>query len=178
MTEPDTHDNDVDDPIDEGAAPQAQATAEIERLTSERDEAQARYQRALADFQNFQRRAYANEEAARLRAKADVVRDLVPALENLDLVLEQEANQDAARAIQQGVKMVRDEMLKALAGHGVSRIEPKAGDEFDPNRHEALMHIDAPDVAPDRVAQVFKAGYTLGQIIIRPAKVTLARAAE
>ncbi len=178
MTEPDIHENDVQEPTDDREAPEEPTAAEIDRLRAERDEALGKYQRALADFQNFQRRAYANEEAARLRAKADLVRDLVPALENLDLVLEQEAAQEAARAIQQGVKMVRDEMLKALAGHGVVRIEPKAGDEFDPNRHEALMHIDAPDVAPDHIAQVFKAGYALGQIIIRPAKVTLARAAE
>lgn len=178
MAESDAHDHNIDESIDDRESPDEPAAAEIDRLTLERDEALAKYQRALADFQNFQRRSYANEETARLRAKADVVRDLVPALENLDLVLEHDAADDAARAIQQGVRMVRDEMLKALAGHGVARIEPQPGDEFDANRHEALMHIEAPEVAPDHIAQVFKAGYALGQIIIRPAKVTLARAAE
>ena len=178
MSEPDTHENDVDESIADDADQEDGAAAEFDRLTSERDEALAKYQRALADFQNFQRRAYANEETARQRAKADLVRDLVPALENLDHVVEQQGGDEAIRAIRQGVRMVRDEILKALDNQGVRRIEPQPGDEFDPNRHQAMMHLDVEGIAPNHIAQVLKAGYAIDQIVIRPATVALARGSD
>lgn len=177
MSEQDTHENDIDEAA-ESATPADATSAEVERLESERDEALAKYQRSLADFQNFQRRAYANEEAARLRAKAELVRELVPALENLDLVSEQDLGRENENSVQDGVRMVRDEILKALSGQGVSRIEVQPGDEFDPNRHEAMMHVEAKGIAPNHIAQQMQVGYAVGSIIVRPAKVALARGQE
>lgn len=177
MNEQDIHDRDIDaganddHPVDE-------TQALIDQLQNERDAAVAKYQRSLADFQNFQRRAYANEEQARLRSRADLVRELVPALENLDLVSEQDLGKDNEQSVQQGVRMVRDEILKILAANGVTRIEVRPGEEFDPTRHEAMMHVEAADIEPNHVAQQMQVGYAVGNIIVRPVKVALARGSD
>jgi len=175
MGKQDLHENDLDGAPD-GAGDEVDETqAAIEQLQAERDDALGRYQRALADFQNFQRRSYANEEAARVRAKADLVREIVPALESLDHVSEQDLGSENEKTVREGVRMVRDEMIKALAGQGVVRIEVQPGDEFDPNRHEALLHIEAEGVEPNHIAQQMQVGYAVGHIVVRPAKVALAR---
>lgn len=175
MSKQDIHQHDIDGQA-EGAGDEVDETqALIEQLQTERDDALGRYQRALADFQNFQRRSYANEEAARLRAKADLVREIVPALESLDHVSAQDLGAENENTVQQGVRMVRDEMIKALAGQGVERIVVQPGEEFDPNRHEALLHIEAKGIAPNHIAQQMQVGYAVGNIVVRPAKVALAR---
>ncbi|MCC6909314.1 MAG: nucleotide exchange factor GrpE [Phycisphaerales bacterium] len=174
MSERELHEDELDQAPDDGDTVD-ETQALIEQLTAERDEATAKYQRALADFQNFQRRAYANEEQARLRARADLIRELVPALENLDLVSEQDLGPGSEKSVQQGVRMVRDEILKVLSAHGAARIEVQPGDEFDPNRHEAMMRIDAPGIEANHIAQQMQVGYAVGNIVVRPAKVALAR---
>ncbi len=175
MNEQDVRDDNLDDGAP-AAGDEVDATPGlIEQLQAQRDEALARYQRALADFQNFQRRAYANEEAARVRAKADLLRDILPALESLDHVSEQDLGVESEKAVQEGVRMVRDEMNKALAAQGVVRIEVEPGDVFDPNRHEALLHIEAKGIEPNHIARQMQVGYAVGNIVVRPAKVALAR---
>ncbi len=174
MNEQELHEDDLDRAPEDGDGVD-ETHALIEQLKTERDDATAKYQRALADFQNFQRRAYANEEQARLRARADLIRELVPALENLDLVSEQDLGPGSEKSVQQGVRMVRDEILKVLAAHGAVRIEVQPGDEFDPNRHEAMMHIDARGIEANHIAQQMQVGYAVGNIVVRPAKVALAR---
>ena len=176
MNEQDLHDDDLDDGAPVAPEQQVDETQTlIEQIQAERDEAQSRYQRALADFQNFQRRAYSNEEAARVRAKADLLREILPALESLDHVSVQDLGAENEKTVQQGVRMVREEMIKALTAQGVRRIEVQPGDEFDPNRHEALLHIQASGIEPNRIAQQMQAGYAVGNIVVRPAKVALAR---
>lgn len=174
MSKQDIHEDELDQAPDDGDSVD-ETQALIEQLQAERDDALGRYQRALADFQNFQRRSYANEEAARVRAKADLVREIVPALESLDHVSEQDLGAENEKSVQEGVRMVRDEMIKALNGQGVERIVVQPGDEFDPNRHEALLHIEAKGVKPNHIAQQMQVGYAVGNIVVRPAKVALAR---
>lgn len=151
---------------------------DVQELTRQRDDALGRYQRALADFQNYQRRSITNEQMARIRAKADLVRELLPALENMDIICSQDAGQTNAKALQQGMQMVRSEIHKALAAHGATRIEAQAGDEFDPNRHEAMMQVATDDVDPDHVANQIQVGYMIGDLVVRPAKVAVAKATQ
>lgn len=134
-----------------------------------------KYQRALADFQNFQRRSLQNEVRVQQVAKAAVLRDVLPILDNLDLALGQQTPEGASDGIQQGVVIVRDELLKMLGSHGVSPIQVQPGDEFDPNAHEAMMHVEADGVDEGHVAQLLQVGYAMADIILRPAKVSVAR---
>ena len=150
---------------------------EVEELRAEAEALRGKYQRALADFQNYQRRSIQNEQVARRQAVAEVVRDLLPALDNLDLVLAQEAGGEA-QSVTTAVKMAASELQKALARHGVVRVEAKAGDEFDPVVHEAVTRIAAPEIEPGRVAAVFQAGYMIEDMMIRSCKVAIAQERE
>lgn len=147
------------------------------RLESERDDAVDARLRALADFANFQRRAAENERRAREEASAEIVRGLLPAIDHLDLALESAAAGDASDdALLGGVRMVRDEILGALARHGIEPLRPQPGDEFDPNRHAAMMRQATDEHEPGRIVMVMQAGWAKGERVLRPAAVAIAEA--
>jgi molecular chaperone GrpE len=145
----------------------------IDELRRQVDERQSAYLRALADFQNFQRRAGENEIRAKDRGVAQVARALVPVLEQMDLALGHDLSALDSAKLAGAVDMIRRELLKALEGQGITRIEPKPGDEFDPMQHEAVMQQAAEGVEPGRIASCFQAGYRLGDTALRPAKVAV-----
>jgi molecular chaperone GrpE len=103
-----------------------------------------------------------------------VVRSLLGVLDHVDLALEQDTAQITVEQLVVGVKIVRDELARALAGHGVKRVEPVAGDEFDPSCHEAVLHQPAADVDPNHIVSVLQPGYMMGDLVLRPAKVAVA----
>ncbi|MCA9284104.1 MAG: nucleotide exchange factor GrpE [Phycisphaerales bacterium] len=149
-------------------------TAElIAQLTVERDEAVAARQRALADFRNFQRRADEAEMRALTSGSARVVRSLIPALDHFDLALGQDLSTMSVQQLADGVRMVRDEISKTLETLGVARIEPKPGDDFDPTRHEAMMRQPSKDIPEGHVVATFQSGFAMGDLVLRPAKVSL-----
>lgn len=153
----------------------SEAAAElVERLEEERDEALAARQRALADFRNYQRRAAQSEQRAVQGGAAGVVRSLLAVIDHFDLALGQDTEQITVDQLLGGVRIVRDELVKALESHGVQRIDPARGDEFDPNRHEAMMKQPADDVEPNHIVRVLQLGYQMGDLVLRPAKVAVA----
>jgi molecular chaperone GrpE len=154
------------------------AAAMIEQLKAELAEAVEARKRALADFANYQRRAAENEGRALRSGAAGVVRSLLGALDHFDLALEQDTAQITVEQLIGGVKIVHDELVKALARHGVERIDPVVGDEFDPNRHEAMLHQPADDIEPNHIVSVLQPGYTIGDLVLRPAKVVVAAPPE
>ena len=149
------------------------AESAIEELKRQVEERQSAYLRALADFQNFQRRAGENEIRAKDRGIAQLARALVPVLEQMDLALGHDLSAMDSAKLAGAVDMIRRELLKALEGQGIARIEPKPGDEFDPMQHEAVMQQAADGIAPGRVASCFQAGYRFGDAALRPAKVAV-----
>lgn len=153
----------------------SEAAAElVERLEMERDEAVAARQRALADFRNYQRRAAESELRAGQSGAADVVRSLLAVVDHFDLALGQDTKQVTVDQLLGGVRMVREELLKTLESHGVERIDPACGDEFDPNCHQAMMHQPDDKVEPNHIVSVLQSGYRMGDLVLRPAKVTVA----
>jgi len=148
--------------------------AELQRQVEERQQA---YVRVLADFQNFQRRARENESRAREIGISFVARAIVPVLENMDVALGHNLRSLPADKLADGVTLLRTELLKALAQCGVDRIDPAAGDEFNPMLHEAVLEQPTSAVPAGRIAQCMQAGYRLGDVPLRPAKVAVARAA-
>ncbi|MBL0928468.1 MAG: nucleotide exchange factor GrpE [Phycisphaerales bacterium] len=154
------------------------ADARLAETEQQLGEMTLRWQRAMADFQNYQRRALENEREARRQAIASVVRDLLGVLDNFGLALNVDAEKSSARQVLSGVTAIRDMMRQVLAGHGVAVIEPGPGDEFDPLRHEAVLQIPAAGVEPGRVAQLLTAGYALEGRTLRPAKVAVAKPSD
>ncbi|MHC4993074.1 MAG: nucleotide exchange factor GrpE [Planctomycetota bacterium] len=150
----------------------------IEQLKAELAAAVEARKRALADFANYQRRAAENETRALHRGAADVIRSLLSVLDNFDLALGQDTEQITVEQLVGGVTMVHDDLVKALARHGLARIQPQKGDEFDPNRHEAMLHQPSDAVEPNHIVSVLQPGYLIGDFVLRPAKVAVAAPAE
>jgi molecular chaperone GrpE len=156
-----------------GSADPGQEESAIADLRRQVDERQSAYLRALADFQNFQRRAGENEVRAKDRGVAQLARAIVPVLEQMDLALGHDLSALDSAKLAGAVEMIRRELLKALEGQGITRIEPKPGDEFDPMQHEAVMQQVAEGVEPGCIASCFQAGYRFGDTALRPAKVAV-----
>jgi molecular chaperone GrpE len=143
-----------------------------------RDDWHDRFVHLGADYQNFQRRAANNEREARTSATVGVVQNVLPVLDHFDLALEQDPETATADQIMGGVSMIRDELQRVLGTFGVSKIEPEPGDEFDPSKHEAMLQQPTDEVEPGRVVKTLSAGYMLGDRVIRPAKVIIAKGQE
>lgn len=137
-------------------------------------EFESKYLRALADFQNFQRRAGENEVRARQQGAAAIARSLVPALEHFDIAAGHDLAALGTDKLVAAVSMLQEELLKGLAAHGVERVSPAVGDEFNPHFHEAVMQQPVEGVASGHISMCLQAGYRLNEQSIRSAKVAVA----
>ncbi|MEO1585005.1 MAG: nucleotide exchange factor GrpE [Planctomycetota bacterium] len=162
---------DLPQEFDLDADPDGDRIAELENKLQD---AEARALRSLADFQNFQRRAANNEIEARKQGVTSVVAGLLPVLDNFELALQQKEAGGTAEQILGGVEMVKAELLRALETQGVASIRPEPGDELDPGRHEAISQMPVDGIEPGRIGTVYQVGYTLGERVLRPAKVVVA----
>lgn len=157
----------------------AEDFAEALRLVAaQRDEYLERLQRTAADFQNFQRRARQTEREARELASAGVIQSLIPVLDFFDMALKQNPETATAAQVIGGVQMIKSEFVRVLGAQGVGVIAPGRGDAFDPMRHEAIEHVAGGGVAPDHIVDLRTPGYTFGERVIRPAKVTVANESD
>ncbi len=144
----------------------------------QRDEMQGKLIRATADHQNFQRRASSNEREARTGATQGVVQSLIPLLDTFEMALLQDPEKVSAEQVIEGVKMIRDEFIRMLSGYGVSAIDPKVGDEFNPMEHAAMMQQAVDGIEPGYISINMGIGYKLGDRVVRPAKVAVVPAVE
>ncbi|MEZ0228411.1 MAG: nucleotide exchange factor GrpE [Planctomycetota bacterium] len=166
------------EPLADPQQAEAEATrapaADLEKKAKERDEYYNRYLRAVADFENFQKRNRREQERYREDAVRDVMKDLVIVLDNLDLAL---ANAAAEDPVAKGVALVKGQLLRLMAARGAEPLGTKAGEPFDPDRHEAVMAEPAPGLAKDEIGMVLREGYKLGSTILRPASVQVKKSA-
>jgi molecular chaperone GrpE len=174
-------DHEQDDPRtaqptpDQGVPDPGALEERIGQLIAELDDAKARTLRVMADYHNSQRRAQQNEEAARREGAASVVASVVPVLDHFDIALSHVCLGEQGEQVLAGVRVIREELLKALARHGVALIQPQPNDPFQPGRHEAVLQRPAEGVEPGHIVQTFQAGYMLGaDRVLRPAKVVVA----
>lgn len=126
--------------------------------------------RALAETENVKKRLTRETEELRKYAGETILADLLPILDNLDLALEHAGGLDACKDFVTGVDMTRKIFLETLGRHGLVPIGA-AGEEFDPNRHEAVGMAQDEDLADNSVAQMVQQGYLLKGRLLRPAKV-------
>jgi molecular chaperone GrpE len=146
------------------------AGGELERLTAERDEYLAHLQRMQAEFDNFRKRTLRDQTAHLERATAGLIEQLLPVLDSFELALGS-GGTDVDR-LRKGVELVYGELLGVLEKAGLERIEAH-GKPFDPEEHEAVMHVESDDGEPG-VRDVVRAGYRLKGRVIRPAMVKVA----
>jgi molecular chaperone GrpE len=143
------------------------------RLQHQLDDLNDKYLRTLADYQNSQRRAVANEREAKEQGIKSVVLNVLPVLDHFELALGQDVSKVTAEQLLKGVLVIRDELVKVLANHGVAAIAPRANDEFDPNKHQAVTRQEAEGVEPGRVVATLQTGYLMGERVVRPAMVAV-----
>lgn len=174
-------DEDAADAIDEQGQDPASSEyspEDYEALLAERDELRIKYQRALADYQNAQRRFSADMAAAREAGVERVLHSLIPVLDHFDLALAHDPATIGADQIITGVTMIRDEFSRAMAAFGVTPINPAPNAEFDPAQHEALSQMPAEGIDPGHISGVYQIGYRVGERVVRPSKVTIAPPSE
>ncbi|CAG9468366.1 nucleotide exchange factor GrpE [Campylobacter upsaliensis] len=156
-----------------------QAKEELENETEEKDyEAEYnalkdQYLRANAEFENIKKRLEKEKINAMAYANEGFAKDLLDVLDALEAAVKVEANDEVSLKIKEGVQNTLDLFLKKLEKHGVKEIE--AACEFDPNLHEAMFHIESDEHQSGAVVQVLQKGYKLGERVIRPTKVSVAK---
>jgi molecular chaperone GrpE len=158
----------------------AEVEADFDRLLAdtqrERDEYLDLAKRTKADFENYRRRMGAEVQAAVGRGKAEVIREVVPVLDDLERALQAaglDPEGDSDDGLAHGVLLVFRGLRETLSRNGVEAVNPK-GEKFDPNLHEALATQAADGAEAGTVIEVMQKGYRLGDQLIRPARVVVA----
>lgn len=149
-----------------------QKSEQVARLGEEKNDLLDKLLRKQAEFENFRKRGEREMQEAYARARADLVGDLLPILDNFSLAL-QHADSATAEVIHEGVLLINKQLVDALARFGLEAIEAE-GLPFDPELHEAVMTEQREDVADHTVVEVLQRGYKLGERLLRPARVKVA----
>jgi molecular chaperone GrpE len=141
----------------------------------ERDEYLDLAKRTKADFENFRKRMTAEVQAAGARGKGELLREVVPVLDDLERAIQAaglDPEGDSDDGLAHGVLLVFRSLRDSLGRNGVEAVDPK-GEKFDPMQHEALSMVQAEGVESGNVVEVMQKGYRLGEQLIRPARVVV-----
>jgi len=160
------------------ATPEDALERDVEQIyekAKKADEYLALAQRTKADFENYRKRAARETAAAQDRGVAKLAKELLPAVDNLDRALEvaQHDGDNGASTLVSAIKRVHADVIAALSRLGIERFEPK-GEQFDPQRHEAIAQQPVEGAQPGTIVEVYQRGYLLGDFVIRPARVVVA----
>jgi molecular chaperone GrpE len=151
----------------------------IAQLEAEKTDLKEKLLRTLADMENLRRRTEREVADARTYAVTNFARDMLNVADNfqraVDSVPSEAREGDAAlKALIDGIELTEREMLKTLERYGVKRLDPQ-GEKFDPNLHQAMFEVPNPDVPNGTVVQVVQTGYVIGERVLRPALVGVAK---
>ena len=169
-----------------GQDPTAEAAAEANPVTEAKREAaefKDKLLRTLAEMENLRKRTEREVADARLYGIAGFAREVLAVADNMHRALEaigpelREHAEAKVKALIEGVELTERELLKALEKHGVKKFSPLA-EKFDPNVHQAMFELESVEVPPGHVGQVIQAGYMIGDRVLRPALVAVAKAAK
>lgn len=157
---------------------QLAADAERDALKRQLEEAEAKladsvegWQRSVAEFQNYKKRIERDREIEKAMMKGDLIKKVLPALDDLERALQ---NRPADDAWANGIELIARKLQNLLDSEGVKRIKAE-GLEFNPNFHEAISHEPNEEVESGHVIAVVQNGYMLGERVIRPALVRVAQ---
>jgi molecular chaperone GrpE len=176
--EPDTAEAADPAPADRG---EATAAALIETLGREAADLKDKLLRTLAEMENLRRRTEREIAESRIYGVASFARDILAVADNMDRALQmlraelKEKADAGVKALLDGVELTERELLKVLEKHGVRKFEPQPREKFDPNLHQAMYEVPDPTLPAGTVAQVVQAGYMIGERMLRPALVAVAK---
>ena len=175
----------VPEEAEEASAEEADADGEeVLEATEDAEDANAaelaelkdRYMRLLAEYDNFRRRTQKEKEALYLDSVAEVVKEWLPLVDDIERAVASSENMDesSVEKVAEGIKLIGKQAGNVLSKLGVEEIEGKEGETFDPNLHEAVMHIEDDSLGEQEIAQVFQKGYTCKGKVIRHTVVKVA----
>ena len=148
------------------------AEAEIEKLTAALSEEQEKYMRLYAEYDNFRKRSAKEREGVYADAYCDALVQILPILDTLERAA-QFSTEDAESAMAKGLELTLKSFVETMNKMGVYEIEA-LGKEFDPNFHNAVMHVDDESVGENVVVEVFMKGYKRGDKVLRHSMVKVA----
>ena len=155
----------VETPVEE--APEAPEVNPFEEKYNAEHDA---HLRLAAEYDNFRKRTIKEKEASYGNGKADAVAKMLPVYDNLERALNQETSDNAYK---KGVEMTMNELVKIFTSLGVE-IFGNVGEQFDPNLHNAVMHIENEELEENSIAAVFQKGFKIGDKVVRFAMVQVA----
>ena len=151
-------------------AEETEVTPEVDPWEEKYNAEHDAHLRLAAEYDNFRKRTIKEKEASYGNGKADAVAKLLPVYDNLERALNQ-PTEDAA--YKKGVEMTMNELVKIFTSLGVE-VFGNVGEEFDPNLHNAVMHIDSEELGENTIAMVFQKGFKIGDKVVRFAMVQVA----
>jgi molecular chaperone GrpE len=160
----------------------ATATGSFEELDRELSHTNDQLLRALAEMDNMRKRSEREVISARAYGTTAFARDIIGVVDNMHRAMQSLGDElrsqadDATRALPEGVELTQRELINVLEKNGVKRIE-SLGQKFDQNRHKAMKEVEDASVSPENIVQVMQEGYQIGDRVLRPALVTVAKAA-
>lgn len=163
----------------EAAASETAATPDpAEALAAENAALKDRILRTLAEMENLRRRTEKETADARAYAVTAFARDMLNVADNVRRAIEsvsaEHRDAEGVKPLLEGVELTERDLLNTLERHGIRRIDPK-GERFDPNRHQAMFEIEDVATVSGTVLQVMQAGFSIGDRVLRPALVGVAK---
>ena len=157
-------------PAEEAPKEEAPKESELEKAQKALAQEHDQYLRLAAEYDNFRKRSRKEKEALYTDVKAETAGKFLPVYDNLERAL---ANETSDEAYKKGVELIMAEFRKIMTGLGVEEFG-EAGEAFDPNAHNAVMHVENEELGENVIAQVFQKGFRIGEKVIRHAVVQVA----
>lgn len=147
----------------------------IAELEAKNKETYDKYVRSVAELDNVRKRTRKDIDDARFDAQTRVLREMLPVIDNLERAISHASAAKDTTGILEGVRLVLRQFAQALERQNVHPVEAR-GKPFDPNEHEAVSQMESADAAPGTVMDVLQTGYRIGERLLRPALVVVAKA--
>ncbi len=154
----------------EAAPQQDDPAAQLAALQAKLDQEHDAYLRLAAEYDNFRKRSQKEKDSLYQDAKTDTVSKILPVFDNLERAVNQPTEDEAYK---KGVEMTMSGLREVMSALGVTEFG-EAGDAFDPNMHNAVMHIEDESLGENVIAQVFQKGFKIGEKVVRFAMVQVA----
>ena len=142
-------------------------------LEEQLGEAKDKYLRLYSEFENFRRRTSKEKLDLISTANKDLMSDLIPVLDDFERAMNASASSDDIEALREGMTLIQTKLNKSLEHRGLKKMEVSKGDEFDDEKHEAITQIPAEKELEGKIVDVVEPGYTLGETVVRFAKVVV-----
>ena len=148
---------------------------ELEEAKKKAQENLESWQRERADFSNYRKRIERDQEDSKKKYKSDVLGKFLPVLDDLELAYAHRPVEGEEGAWAKGIELIIRKFNSLLENDGLTKIDVKAGDKLDPNIHMAVSSEDSDEFGSDEIIEVLQNGYRMGEKIVRPAMVRVAR---